>query len=254
MITLFTKFFRVDNDDRRKIGGTGLGLAVCKEIISAHGGRIWAESVHGQGSTFYFTLPRAKSDSVVISSAVNKSTQGSNNNNPILVVEDDASLVKLISDTLEGEGFSIHSVNNGEDALKLIHEFEFKVIILDIALKGSLNGWDVLDALRANVKTINIPVIISSAYENKERALSNDVSEYLVKPFQSNQLLEIVKRVIDLKSTVNMVVNNDENLQKYILSMLKSKKIKVKSIENNGEIITITLDKGEYDGIEGQAV
>lgn len=54
---LFTKFYRVDNDDRRKIGGTGLGLAICKEIIRAHRGEIGVESTYGQGSTFYFILP-----------------------------------------------------------------------------------------------------------------------------------------------------------------------------------------------------
>ena len=57
MSHLFEKFFRVDSSDRREIKGTGLGLAICKEIIEAHGGRIWAESKEGLGSTFWFTLP-----------------------------------------------------------------------------------------------------------------------------------------------------------------------------------------------------
>jgi PAS domain S-box-containing protein len=58
---LFERFFRVDSSDRREIKGTGLGLAICQEIVTAHGGRIWAESKEGVGSTFWFTLPSYES-------------------------------------------------------------------------------------------------------------------------------------------------------------------------------------------------
>ncbi|MEC4984826.1 MAG: PAS domain S-box protein [Oscillatoria sp. PMC 1068.18] len=58
--TIFERFHQVDASDSRQKGGTGLGLAICRSIVEQHGGKIWVESVLNQGSSFYFTLPRAK--------------------------------------------------------------------------------------------------------------------------------------------------------------------------------------------------
>jgi two-component system phosphate regulon sensor histidine kinase PhoR len=54
---IFERFYRVDRGRSQELGGTGLGLSIVKHLVQAHGGRVWAESQLGEGSTFYFTLP-----------------------------------------------------------------------------------------------------------------------------------------------------------------------------------------------------
>jgi two-component system, OmpR family, sensor histidine kinase VicK len=62
--TIFERFEQVDASDAREKGGTGLGLAICRSIVQQHGGRVWAESELGRGSTFYVQLPLAEADGI----------------------------------------------------------------------------------------------------------------------------------------------------------------------------------------------
>lgn len=245
---LFTKFFRVDNDDRREIGGTGLGLAICREIVLSHGGQIWVESVHGTGSTFYFTLPLIKENP--------KEASGDSKNvispgkKAILIVEDDNNLSGLLEDVLKGDGFETHAVDTGEEALKLIDESNFSIIILDINLMGKLNGWDVVKTLKNNDRTANIPVIISSIFENKELPMAKNVEDFLVKPFESEQLLKTIHRVLKEGHDTKRDDSGRDIIDGYVTDALISKGINVKGCQRSGNILIITLEGGKRDEVQ----
>lgn len=247
---LFTKFFRVENDDRRKIGGSGLGLAICREIIRAHEGEIGVESIYGQGSTFYFYIPYSNSniDNKPIEE-VNNICAVKNKGN-LLIVEDDMSMVKLIKEILKDKELEMHNAGSGEEALELVKNYNYRLIILDIALSGQLKGWDVLKELKGNQATANIPIIISSVYGNKIVASQNNITDYLVKPFEPEQLIKMVENALNGKLNAKMMLNGHGGLTDVILEMLDSRGICVKRIEHSGNILIITLEWEE--GLENE--
>lgn len=247
---LFTKFYRIQNDDRREIGGTGLGLAICKEIVRAHRGEIEVESTIGHGSTFSFYLPYSEGSTGSNPAKKAESNLYTNCKGDVLIVEDDESIVKLIKEVLKDEGLELHAVCSGEEALQLIASNVYKLIILDIALNGQLNGWDVLQVLKSCQETVNIPIIISSVYENKAAASRANIADYLVKPFESEQLIRMVNKALNGKLDSKMAVNNNDGLTDVILDMLNTRGISVKKIDYSGNMLIITLE-GE-EGLENE--
>jgi DNA-binding response OmpR family regulator len=117
----------------------------------------------------------------------------------ILVVEDDPSLAMLEADVLTAHGFTVEIVNSGERAIATLHKALPDLVVLDIELTGSVQGWDVLQALRATATT---PVLLttSSVSAVRERIRSQGETrltlDHLPKPYPMQMLLKRVKRML----------------------------------------------------------
>lgn len=183
---LFGKFYRVDNSDRRQIGGTGLGLAIVKEMVEALGGEISFDSELGQGSTFRFSLPELRLPSPA---------------GTVLVLEDDASLGRLIEDSFAGEGFRVCRFDEAESALLALEASKEQgaplLCIVDLSLAGDLNGWDFIRRLAGDGNFRQVPVIVSSALDPPEGYAESEAEKYLRKPFSVRELLEVGLRLTD---------------------------------------------------------
>lgn len=188
---LFQKFKRIDNSARRKIGGTGLGLALCKEIITKHNGSIWIESAEGKGTTVFFTLPLHMNDSIKNLNAT--STQNMQSGLNIMIVEDDLSLALLLSEELKSKGFTIIYHDDPARAYEEALQTPLLGIVLDLMLGNELTGWDLVHSLKTTEKTKDIPIIISSALdESKEQMAKYHIEKYFTKPYHPEQLTEII--------------------------------------------------------------
>lgn len=191
---LFQKFYRIDNSDRRKIGGTGLGLAISKQIVEAHNGEIAVSSVQGEGSTFTVKLP-----AIVATSLNNRTVEPKNSDVPLLIiVEDDESLAMLLSEELKELKLEVKHYSDGESAIAAIKIRQPNLIVLDIMLGTKMDGWAVIEDLKNDVSTKAIPIIISSALDEKERGLNLGIDHYLTKPYPHGKLSEVVLELLKI--------------------------------------------------------
>lgn len=189
---LFSKFQRIDNSSRRKIGGTGLGLAICQEIINKHDGNIWIESVEGQGTAVHFELP------LLSETTEYAANEGTEENPPVMIVEDDISLALLLSEELKLNGFKVIYHTNVEEAFKEAKRTPLVGAVVDIMLGEELNGWDLVDMMKKGEETKDIPIVISSALDPVADVQKiTQINHYLIKPYAPVDLSKVMKKLLD---------------------------------------------------------
>ena len=195
---LFQAFSQVDASPTRKSGGTGLGLSICQQLINMHGGKIWVESEEGRGSTFHFTLPLYHNENAL-------ALEG---NQTILTIDDDAQVIGLYERYLHPQGYQVAPLTNPARAVEYAKKVKPFAITLDIMMPG-MDGWTVLDALKADPETRNIPVIICSIVEDIEKGFSLGASDYLVKPILEEDIVNSLDRLNSDGSIREVLVIDD---------------------------------------------
>jgi signal transduction histidine kinase/ActR/RegA family two-component response regulator len=186
---LFTKFYRVDNSDQRRIGGTGLGLTIVKEIIETHDGELSVSSEEGKGSVFTICLP-------MVTIETYKEDEHCGEGMNIIVIEDDINLASLLKAELSDSGFKVQHTPSGREALTKMQEEKPDAVVLDIMLEGSMSGWDVLEKIKSDQQLAQIPIIISSALDEKEKGLTLGANDYLVKPYHPSKLSKTILHLL----------------------------------------------------------
>lgn len=206
MQKLFTKFYRVDNANTRKIGGTGLGLSLVKAIVEDHGGNVTVESEPGMGSAFHFTLPKV----VIKSTAIVQELPSTEQIDILLVVEDDPAYTQLLREQFEPLGLNVVSTAFAEQAVQLLEQRLPRLVLLDILLLGNMDGWDFLVALKSNRKLHSLPVLVITATEPNVRGLAFRGTDYLPKPVVPELLVETVRYHLPRLSGKTILITDDD--------------------------------------------
>jgi len=202
---VFNSFDRL-GEERGTIEGTGIGLVITKRIVEAMGGSIGFESVEGQGSTFWITMPLTEANHThALANLAEKAPDGQNSGSiaghtemsAVLYIEDNPMNMRLMQQIFASQKhLQLREAHTAEIGIKMAYDNPPALILMDINLPG-MDGYKALTFLKADERTAHIPVIAISANAmmgDKERGLAAGFADYLTKPLDVDRLLRTVER------------------------------------------------------------
>ncbi len=223
MTKIFDRFYQVDNSHTREHEGTGIGLALTKELVELHKGSIFIDSVEGHWTEVKVNLPIGRehlSDSEIIEPSeyqlrkvesleeeitTDLETDDALNEHLIektivLVVEDNTDVREYIRDALKGI-YHVEEAANGEQGLRKAEKIIPDLIISDIMMP-KMDGYELTKKLRQDERTSHVPIILLTAKSDKDSKLEGlglGADDYLTKPFDSDELLARIKNLIETR-------------------------------------------------------
>ncbi|TQV89725.1 hybrid sensor histidine kinase/response regulator transcription factor [Aliikangiella coralliicola] len=221
--TVFERYARVLDDSSEQITGSGIGLALVKELVKAHLGSIVLESELGKGTTIVVTLPiinEVKIDQVNIAASdeivameimgltqqpnIEKTTQDleeiTEQKNSVLLIEDNVDMRNYIKENINSR-FKVFIAANGEEGVKVATEEIPDLIISDIMMP-KMDGYEVTKQLRCQESTNHIPIVLLTARSDRESRLKGwqeKADEYLTKPFDVEELLIRLDNLLEIR-------------------------------------------------------
>ena len=242
---IFDRFYQVDSGHTRKQEGTGIGLALTKELVELHKGKIEVESEEGKGTTLriYFRLGKEhlraeeiyedekdyekekeiellELDEALTQTNTSNVGTGSFEKPALLIVEDNLDVRKYVESILESQ-YKIYEATDGEEGITKALEYIPDLIISDIMMP-KMDGYQLCEKIKSEEEISHIPIIMLTAkatLQDKINGLEIGADDYLMKPFEEEELKARIKNLLEQRKRLH------EHFRKYGLVELDKKNI-----------------------------
>lgn len=239
---IFQEWVQLDNAMQRQVKGTGLGLPLSRRLAQLLGGTLTVQSKPGLGSSFYFIVPRT----YVGPEEASEEFEGEPvqaGQIPVLVLEDNADAQFVYRQFLSRSRYHAIPAKTAVEARGLIERMQPRAVIMDVVL-GSEESWPLLQELRHNLRTHDLPIIMISVQENERRARAMGASDFALKPVDRTWLVQRIDDLVGALEQPKILVVDDDEISRYLIrNVVSALPVEIVEASNGVEALQVIEQK-----------